>query len=397
MSKISYKFLYKIPHNINDEDYYHNNNIVECSANILKKFRKYREVITIAEMQSGKTDVMKRLVFIINNYNKDLKNIGIDIDKYNIYVIICASSLNLKTQHQLKLSEIKHKIYHLNDINNMIKNQSEYESVLITMADSSLIIFDECHCDAECEKLIDKFRKLIKRISKENNTKYYKVGFSATAYEQILAGYPKVIMWPGTGYYGIRDMFKFIENNKSTSLPVIFPAKNLSISKECEELFEEIGIYKKYYIFRLPGKRNLDDVIIEGIANQFKIRGSKIDTYIYDMSYKDSINSLINEKPNKPTVIFIKDKLRLGEYLNTKYVYLVHDDPNNMYTHTTVQSLLGRCCGYNKKEHGTLIYCDHNKAYEHYLWIINNYDIKYIPSHAKYITKNNKIRQICIY
>nr|QZX42923.1 dead helicase [Mimivirus sp.] len=115
------------------------------------------------------------------------------------------------------------------------------------------------------------------------------------------------------------------------------------------------------------------------------------------MSYKNNINELIDNKPCKPTIIFIKDKLRLGEYLNTKYVYVVHDDPNNMYTHTTAQSLLGRCCGYGKANHKTIIYCDHNKAYEHYIWIINDYDVEHIPRHAKYITKNNTIKQICIY
>ena len=35
-----------------------------------------------------------------------------------------------------------------------------YEDIVIqTMSDSSLIIFDECHCDAEQQKLIDKLRK----------------------------------------------------------------------------------------------------------------------------------------------------------------------------------------------------------------------------------------------
>nr|URM62039.1 DEAD helicase [Mimivirus sp.] len=114
-------------------------------------------------MQSGKTDVMKRLIYIVNNNNDQLKKLNINIDKYNIYVVICASSINLKTQLQQKLSEIKHKIYHLNDINTMVKNPSEYESIFITMADSSLIIFDECHCDAECLKIIDRFRTILKK------------------------------------------------------------------------------------------------------------------------------------------------------------------------------------------------------------------------------------------
>ena len=115
------------------------------------------------------------------------------------------------------------------------------------------------------------------------------------------------------------------------------------------------------------------------------------------MNYHSNINELLNEKPVKPTVIFLKDKLRMGEYLNTEFIYLVHDDPSNMYTHTTAQSLIGRCCGYHKKSHCTIIYCDYEKAHQHYIWIENDYNIDYIPSNAKYIKKNGELRDICIY
>ena len=115
------------------------------------------------------------------------------------------------------------------------------------------------------------------------------------------------------------------------------------------------------------------------------------------MSYKININEILNVLPSKPTVIFIKDKLRMGENLNTEYVYLVHDDMNNMYAHTTVQSLIGRCCGYNKKSHLTYICCDYEKAYQHCQWIESNYCVKALPTDTKYITKNGNLRKKCIY
>ena len=134
------------------------------------------------------------------------------------------------------------------------------------------------------------------------------------------------------------------------------------------------------------------------IEKQFKLHGSGLDTYIYDMNYKGNINELLDIKPTKPTLIYLKDKLRMGEYLNTEYVYLVHDDPTNNYTHTTAQSLIGRCCGYNKQSHNTIIYCDYEKAWQHYRWIINNYDIDHIPTNSKYILKNKTgTKNICIY
>ncbi len=111
-----------------------------------------------------------------------------------------------------------------------------------------------------------------------------------------------------------------------------------------------------------------------------------------------NINDLLSLQPGKPTIIYLKDKLRMGEYLNTEHVYLVHDDPNNTYTHTTAQSLVGRCCGYHKKHHKTIIYCDYEKAIQHYNWIEHNYDVNYIPVNAKYIKKDGSgTKSKCIY
>ena len=388
-----HKFLYKVPEDKTNKDYHHNDNIVKAAANIFKKLTKYDEVLTAAEMQSGKTDVMKRIIYIVQKYNDSIKELGINIDKHNIYLIICASSLNLKNQLREKLPEIKHRIYHLNDVSTFLKNSFEYESLFISMADSSLIIFDECHCDAEIGKLIDKFRNNIDKIAKENKTTYHKIGFSASPYEQIISKFSKVIMQPGKGYYGLKQMFKSYNN-----IPLIFQAKNLSDENECDNLFNEIIICNYYYIFRLPPSKTNQDIVMCNIEKQFKKSKSNLDTYIYDMNHKTNINELLSTKPSKPIVIYLKDKLRMGEYLNTKNVYMVHDDPNNMYTHTTIQSLIGRCCGYNKEVHQTIIYCDLEKAWQHYQWIKHGYDIKHIPSECKYVMKNKKRnKNKCIY
>jgi len=258
------------------------------------------------------------------------------------------------------------------------------------MADSGLIIFDECHCDAERQKLIDKFRTTLDKFAIQYKYHYYKVGFSATPYEQIKSLYPKVIMYPSPNYYGMAQMFE-------SKTPVIFQAKNLANPSECESLFSEINIYNLYYIIRLPGKKIFEDAVMTNLEFQFKKINSKIDTYIYDMHYKENINLLLNINPTKPTIIYLKDKLRMGEYLNTQYIYLVHDDPNNSFTHTTAQSLIGRCCGYFKHDHKTIIYCDYNKAYQHYEWIKSNYSVKTIPKYTKYIKRNGSVKDICIY
>ncbi len=397
MNKNNLKFLNKIPDNVSSTDYHHNPNIVDAAANVIKKLITCREVIVAAEMQSGKTDVMKRLTYVINNHNDKLKNMGIDIDRCNIHIVICASSIGLKNQLKIKMPENKYRIYHLNDISTFLKNISEHEPTLSTIASSGLVIFDECHCDVEQKKLIDRFRKILNKLAHHNNTLFYRVGFSATPYEQVIAGFPIVIMQPGENYYGLRQMFAKISKN-SDEVPVVYQAKNLHKKTECIEFFGEIAVCNYYYIFRLPGKKEFEDKMIINIRNQFKKINIGIDTYIYDMNYKGDINEILLHKPNKPTLIFLKDKLRMGEYLNTEHVYLVHDDPSNTYTHTTVQSLIGRCCGYNKKSHNTIIYCDYDKAWQHYIWIKKNYNIKYIPHDAKYINKKTgTIKKLCFF
>ena len=387
-----YHFLYKIPSNISNGEYHHNKNIVKASARIFKKFRKYNEVVAISEMQAGKTELMKRIIYIIRNYNSHLRNMDIEIDKYNIYVVLCASSRDLKHQLKEKLPEIKRKIYHLNDIMKYLKNSYEYECDLIPMADSSLIIFDESHCDAETNKIMDKFRKIIDKLAKENKTKFFKLSCSATPYEQIMSDYPKVIMKPGSNYYGIRDMFRSLDP------VVIFPSKKLEDESECNALFTEIKICNYYYIFRLPGNISAQNLMVDNIEKQFKKQHMNIDVHFYTMDYGSNINDLIKTKPSKPTIIYLKDKLRMGEFLDTKYVYVVHDTPESTHTHTTVQSLVGRCCGYNKKSHQTIIYCDYEKVLQHHKWVKHGYAKKYIPIDAKYINKRTReTKDICIY
>lgn len=391
---MKYEFLYKIPSIINENDYHHYENIVNCASHIVKKLTKYDDVVCVAEMQSGKTDVMKRIIYLVNKYNNRIRDLNINIDKYNIYLIICASSINLKNQLKDKLPEISQRIYHLNDISTFIKKSFDFDYLFVSMSDSSLIIFDESHCDAEQNKLIDKFRNKIDWIAKNNNTTYNRIYFSATPYAQISAGFSKVIMKPAPHYYGIRDMFDKINDG----FPVVFQAKNLTDKDECHDLFTEIDICNFYYIFRLPNKKVNADCAMINIEHEFRKKKIRFDTYIYDMNYHSNINNLLNTKPSKPIVIYLKDKLRMGETLNTEFVYLVHDDPNNMHTHTTAQSLIGRCCGYYKKSHRTLIYCDFDKAWQHYQWISHGYDLEYLPTNAKYINKKNRgTNKICIY
>lgn len=392
-----FDFLKKVPDNTLETDYLHYDNIVEAVEKIFKKLTKYDEIVTVAEMQSGKTEVMRRLVYVVNNYPKELKKIKINISVGNVYVILCASSKNLKNQLKQKIPEIAHNIFHLNDIQKFIKCTFDNEYLLSNMTDNSLVIFDECHSDAEKKGTIDKFRNVLKKFQKENDSFFHRIGFSATPYEQVIANFPMVVMKPGSDYYGISQMFD-CDKCKHGDLPIIFQSKQLENKQECIELFNEIEICNYYYIFRLPGNITTNDLCISNIESQFKSAKIRFNSFIYDMYYQENINELLSTKPSNPTIIYLKDKLRMGEYLNTKYVYIVHDDTRNTYCHTTAQSLMGRCCGYGKKNDKTIIYCDLDKAQQHCQWIKNNYLIDYVPIDVKYKNKSTGMTiNKCIY
>ena len=73
----------------------------------------------------------------------------------------------------------------------------------------------------------------------------------------------------------------------------------------------------------------------------------------------------------------------------------VHDSPNNSHTHTTVQGLVGRMCGYNAN-HNAIMYCDLEKVIDHYEWIKSGYSEDKIPT-AKYILKSGEIKKSSIF
>lgn len=361
-------------------DFHRKPNVVKTTKRIFKKFVDFYEIVCCAEMQSGKSEVMKRVVEIVKTNNKELKEYNIDIDKMNVFIILCASSIDLKKQLGEKIPTIKGNIYHLNDIQKFLKNVDKYDELFRRMSTKSLVMFDECHCDVEQKKTVDKLRNIQDHLAKKYKTNFYRLGFSATPYEQVKCGYTKVIMKPGDNYYGIKQMF-------ARKYPVIYQAKDLSSYNECLELYDEITVYPLYYIIRLPKKIDDAEKCIYNIKKMLNSKKVKFSSFIYDMNYTDNINDVINKAPNKMTIIYIKDKLRMGEYLDTTNVYMVHDRPYNSFAHTTVQSLIGRCCGYDKYSHNTLIYCDMEKVEYHYTWVMNDYDLEYIPP-AKYSGTN---------
>lgn len=370
-------------------------NVVSTVKKIMSKLVDEEEILCCAEMQSGKSEVMKRIVYMVNKYYKKLSTyLKYAVTLNRIFIIVSTSSIGLKTQLREHIPIISNNIFHINDIISILSSKGKYveksKNILKDMSTNSIIIFDECHADVEINSTVSQLRDRLNIVNKDSKNRYKVIGFSATPYEQIYYDVEKVIMEPGPNYYGIREIYK----NKK-----IKQAYDLRNESDIYKLFLENPIGNFYYIFRLPADTSIYDQTIESVRKIYidvskNITGNNsiVSTFVYDKDDKYDINrNLLNIVPKTPIFIFLKDKMRMGCYLNTKHIALVHDDHTNQYAHTTIQSLLGRCCGYNKSSHSVNIYCDKSHADEHYDWVLSNYDKDKIPSRIKYLNKS------CIY
>lgn len=387
------KFLRLRPKNIQQNDYHHTINIINAVDEVFKNLtlKTHNEVIVCAEMQSGKTEVMKRIIYVVQKHNQELRNIGIHID--NIFVILCVSSKSLKEQLKKDIGCIDNHIFHLNDLLKLTDKKSLlFKKYFPLMSSNCIILFDECHCDLAKNAIVDKFRNSVAIASNKNRSHFYKVGFSATPYEQIVTHLPIVRVKPGNEYYGVTCMIQ---------LKRVFQAQDLCKKRNCVNFWEVIEPGNFYYLFRLPEKKLAKVDYVYYLCEAFEeIHQIPYNVVMYDMSFKEDINSLLNHSPEEPTFVFVKEKLRVGEHLNTEYVHIAYDRPCNQFTHTTAQSFIGRCCGYGKKEHGVYVYCDLEKVKEHAECVSNGYSEKSLPSklkNIKYAKGTRILSSKCLY
>lgn len=114
--------------------------------------------------------------------------------------------------------------------------------------------------------------------------------------------------------------------------------------------------------------------------------GDSIDSKEYNSKNKNikDISKLLKtdiRDINKPTVVFISGSLRAGKTMKInqfKNVKMILDSDNSK-NDTVAQGLLGRCCGYGKKDIRIKIYCDLEQV-DNYIKYLD--DQKIIPSGA---------------
>jgi hypothetical protein len=385
-------------HSINT--YHQKKHIKETTKEIIELFHNFNELILLAQMQSGKSDVIKRIIELFNN-NKQYFEDFLKIE--NIFIIILASDIGLKHNSQSEFYNFisYDHILHLDDVSliteylinpkKKYKMFSNLKQLVGAIKSNSLIIIDESHSDQEITSTIDNFRKALNiEYNNFTNNTIKILNVSATAYEHVLTTMPKIILKPTLEYYGLRKM---LENNK------VFQSFDLTISEEYIKFIDDLSdklklsiLPKQYIIVRVQSDAK-EQLLRQNIKSYQKTKNYIIESY--NMSSKNDINDMLKLKPNNTTFIIIKGRLTKGHRIIKENILAVSDTPNNGFTHTTVQGLIGRMCGYNAN-HNSLIYCDIEKVMDHYEWIKNGYNDKNIPL-AKYIMKSGEIKKSSIF
>lgn len=307
-----------------------------------------KEVLLHAQMQQGKTGTYLSFIekylsavhgeahIVLSESNKDLiKQIRKD-------------ARNILSDEILSRTEICHRANLKKDLGTNV----------------AVLVLDESHLAAGTDQ---KHGQTLKKILSKDKPPLPTLLVSATPVREVALGYFKdsrVILEETEEYYGIKKMFS--DNRLMQSAPLFERGK-----KKINDVFKSqidrlVGLEeKKYGIVRVSDEKQ---------AEKLKEAVLKLHPNIHcdiRTNNKKNLNfDFFNNSPERPTIVILTGSMRVGKQLNTKHVTFVWETPFSN-TDTAVQGLLGRCCGYGKRDHGVTIFCDIKQA-KNYLDIVKS-------------------------
>lgn len=349
-----------------------------------------REVVLIAQTQSGKTGCTKYLVHALRHCNPKIPN----LDGSNIYYICGMNDNDLKKQviqdmesltlPQIKILDKSHILFS-KQLQHLNCNHHKYKATI----QPQLVIVDESHYASFKGSHVDQF------INNYCNDDCKIVYVSATPFAEIsyISRNPltvgQVNLVPGPGYYGIRNLFQNDLVHQATNLNT-----DSGISEFLDIIDEEYSLEQyveeySYCIVRLPGELYYKD-LEETIDEQLVLDVDYINYHsLHIEGGLSDINKLIEHPPKKMTVIWIYNTLRAGKQLDTRNLSFVHDSHSSL-TEATAQALLGRLTGYGKDGHNVKCYTDLESAKRMLKLVERDFSLTALPCKSKYIKNGLK-------
>jgi hypothetical protein len=355
-------------------------NQTSTAVGICNMFNNLSVVIqmVIGYTQSGKTGCMVELI------DQMTKNTDKPISTQNIFVITGLSSTEWKKQTIERFPEcMKVHIFHNGEL--------EKFKTAVAGKQNVLIIVDEAHMASKKEQTMTRiFKELNWKLDymMENDIKL--VQFSATPDGLVFAlkcsKWPKqhysiTRITPGSGYFGAKQMnereqLKQIKNIYGRSSKngkwINDEVREHCLANISEILHDQLSFQEpRYLVVRIRGGKQ-EESYHKNFSEAIQLL-SHHDQEMFDKTYLHynmrgtitDISKLLNTRPKKHTIVFIKEKLKCAQTL--EYVFL-DEKTGTTTTHKvkqnigvvverltkndsfTIQGLLGRLCGYEVHE-----------------------------------------------
>lgn len=304
-------------------------------------------VIMKAHMQSGKSDTYMMV-------GAELLRLG----KVSSVVIISANT-DVELKNQTKDTKQFWRAYRkylgsngildADDAADFVDDAKELVTVIwgtelkngTKIVNNALIIWDESHYGQSNNQMVDEWFR-VQGISPDGSgcaNGNIVLSVSATPFSECIDivkhGQTKKVVHlsPGSSYWGVQDM---LDND------AILPFDMEQLPTMLDELKHARADGRNAAIIRDSGKRAALDSSIRRICAEKQI----LCQYMNAGSDEKDINALLSST-DEPMVVLIKGMLRMGKRIERKDRLLwcleTSTDPNH---DTTLQGLLGRCCGY---------------------------------------------------
>ena len=337
--------------------------------------------LIVAETQMGKTGIIQALTYeFVKNDN---------INPLNMFILTGLSSCEwVKQTKERFIDMIRPNIFHRNTI-------GKFAESLKTLNDM-IIFLDEVHIATELKNEIGRTFLSCGLLSIKNlierNIKIIQISATpdialSELYKWDETNYNVSIIKSPDNYIGIQ---KLLDNNQIYEYKSLTDIKNVIEIKQTIQI--KYGNNFKYHLLRV--QTNLGDsyITMNNINKVFNNDNDKflVRNYFIDneIDATEDLNDLyLDNKPNKHTIIIIKEKIRCSYNINKTNIGILYErKAETIQNETTIiQGFLGRACGYyDNSNRNIIIYTN--------LDIVAAYILKIDLEHEKelYKIKNNK-------
>jgi hypothetical protein len=345
---------------------------IDCDKKILS--------LIVAETQMGKTGIIQALTYeFVKNDN---------INPLNIFILTGLSSCEwVKQTKERFIDIIRPNIFHRNTIGKFAES--------LKILKDMIIFLDEVHIATELKNEIGRnfLNSGLLNIDNliERNIKIIQISATpdialSELYKWDETNYNVSIIKSPDNYIGIQ---KLLDNNQ------IFEYKSLTDINNVKEIKQTIHIKYgnnfKYHLLRVHTNVCDSYITMKNINNvfddddKFLVRNYFLDE---ETDSSEDLNDLyLDNKPNKHTIIIIKEKIRCSYTINKTNIGILYErKAETIQNETTIiQGFLGRACGYyDNSNRNIIIYTNLDK--------VTAYILKIKMEHEKilYRIKNNK-------